>query len=238
MRVALLPVAALATACYRPTVPSGAPCETSADCPSSQDCIEGMCGGRLETGEPDALPPGAVVFVAGEDRSQVRDTEIASYSREENFNDQDHVSVDTPETTLIWFDLAGAPPGLTLVRATLQITTTDDASEDGGTVLVHRLLEKWDEATVTWNQRMAGMAWMMPGALPPSREQASIAELRPNKERTRFDVELPVELVRGWLADPATNLGLAIVRGTSSQHVHFGVREATRWSRLLLELRP
>ncbi len=237
MRGALLPavVLAAAAACYRPSIPAGAPCEETSECPEGQACIEGRCGG--DPAAPDG-PPGTVVLVVGDDRSQLRDTEVAGYAPNQNFNDQDHVSVDSVETSLIWFDLSGAPAGLVLAAATLELSTTDDADENGGTVLVHRMLEGWDENEVTWNERTENVPWLAPGAAPPSREAAPIAEVRPDRERARFSVSLPLEVVRAWLADPATNFGLALVRGTSQQHVHFGVREATRWSKLTLELRP
>ena len=45
-----------------------------------------------------------------------------------------------------------------------------------------------------------------------------------------------VALIREWIDLPATNHGVAIVRGTSLQHVHFQTRENDAWSTLVLEL--
>lgn len=245
MRGAHLPAVMLAAwlgvaaACYQPTVPAGARCAPSGACPGGAPCIAGVCGGgdpSMPDASPDS-PPGTMRIVIGEDRSQVRDAEVMGYDPDLNLGDGDHISVD-PEIALLWFDLSGVPGGLTLEKATLRLHTTDDADENNGTVHVYRLLESWDEAEVTWRSRAEGALWAGFGIEPPSRGDAPIAELRPNKEFTPFDVELPVELVRAWLADPGANFGLAFVRGMLNQHVHFGSRESPAWSKLTLELRP
>lgn len=231
----LLPAAVVAAACYGPRIPAGAPCVESRECPEGQACLDGACGGGPEGGS-DASP-GATVLVVGEERSELRDTELAPYAPDDNKGDVDHISVET-EVSLVWFDLSGVPAGATPVKATLNLHTTDDADEQGGTVLVYRMLEGWDEGAATWRAATATRQWPTPGAGPPAREDAPLVTLRPNREHAPFDVALPVEVVRGWLADPATNFGLVLVRGTSGQHVHFGSREGSRWSKLRLELRP
>ncbi len=250
MRVALLFVT-LVVACYQPQVPAGVRCSAAGDCPGGEPCVAGVCGGTAPgadaPGAADAAeaadaaidaPPGTMVVTIGTDKSQLRDTEIASYDPGVNFGDDNHFSVDTPEVGLLWFDLSGVPGGLTVTKATLRLATRDDADEAGGTVLVYRVLEAWNEAEVTWRARTAGALWTTPGAGPPSREDAYVAELQPNQEFASFEVALPASLVGAWLADPAKNHGLALVRGTSNQHVHFGSRESPAWSRLVLELRP
>jgi hypothetical protein len=246
MRGALLSSVMLAAACYQPAIQSGVPCSQSGDCPGGEACVAGVCGGTVTGPDaPDAMidaqidaPPGSTVFVAGADKGQLRDTELFADFPNDNYGDQDHFSVDDTEVGLVSFDLSGAPGGRTLVKATLRIVTTDDADEGGGTVRVYRMLESWTEAGATWTMRTAAEAWATPGAGPPSREVAPIATFSPDKVRTSYEVELPVDLVRAWLAQPASNFGLAFVRGTSTQHVHMGTRETAAWSKLTLELRP
>jgi hypothetical protein len=244
MRVALL-FATLAAACYQPQVPAGVRCSVSGDCPGGEPCVAGVCGGTAPgadaPGAPDAAidaPPGITVITIGTDKSQLRDTEVASYAPGSNFGGDDHFSIDTPEVGLLWFDLSDVPGGRTVVSATLRLVTSDDADEAGGTVRLYRLLEAWNEAEVTWMARTAAAPWAAPGAGPPSREATPVAELKPNKTFASFDVALPPSLVQAWLAEPAKNHGLALVRGTSTQHVHFGSRESPAWSKLVLELRP
>jgi hypothetical protein len=241
MRGALLSAVVLAAACYQPVVPSGVPCSASGECPGGEPCVAGVCGGteplRPDTMLPDT-PPETMMIVIGMDRTQLRDTEVNGYEPDSTSGDVDHFSVDGLETGLLWFDLAGVPPGLAVTKATLGLHTTDDADEAGGTVIVYRMLEDWDEAEANWANRAAGKAWSGIGARPPSRDEVPLATVRPDKRYTAYEVPLPTELVSGWLSLPSTNFGLAFVRGTSQQHVHFGSRESPTWSTLTLELRP
>ena len=249
MRGALLSSVMLAAACYQPAIQSGVPCSRSGECPGGEACVEGVCGGTVTGPDapdvPDAMPdamidapPGSTLFVAGADKTQLRDTEVASFDPAVNFGSDNHFSVDDPEVGLLWFDLSDAPGGLTLVKATLRVVTTDEADEDGKTVLVYRMLESWTEAEATWTMRAGNTPWSSPGAAPPSRAATPIATLSPKQVRTPYQVELPVDVVSAWLADPAQNFGLAFVRGTSGQHIHFGSRETNAWTTLTLELRP
>jgi hypothetical protein len=237
MRGALLLPVVLA-ACFQPTIPAGARCSERGDCPGGEPCIAGVCGGTepiMDAG-PD-VPPGTTVIVVGADRSQLRDTEVTGYDPDITSGEVDHFSVDELEVGLLAFSLPELPPGLTLQKATLELRTTDDADEGGGTVLVYRVREAWDELAATWIQRMPGTPWAKPGAASPSRDDDPIATLRPDREYATFTLALPVDLIRQWVADPEANHGLAFVRGTSQQHVHLGSRESPAWSKLTLELR-
>jgi hypothetical protein len=243
MRGALLSFVLLA-ACYQPAAPPGVPCSRAGDCPAGEACVAGVCGGAepgsdapVATDAPIDTPPGITLFVAGADKAQLQDTEIWLSFPGSNYGDQDHFSVDEDELGLVAFDLSGAPAGLTLVKATLRFVTADDADEDGGTVLVYRMLESWSELDATWTMRAQDLPWASPGAAPPSRAATPVATLQPNKTLTPFTAELPVDLVREWLADPASNFGLAFVRGTSGQHIHIATRETGLWSTLTLEMR-
>lgn len=236
MRGALLSAIGLATGCYQPVVPSGVPCSQSGECPRGESCVAGVCSGA-GAGEPDA-PPGSAMIVVGADRSQVRDTELWGDWPSDNYGNQDHFSVDDSESGVVAFDLSAVPPGRVPVKAVLRVVTADDASTEGGTVLLYRMRESWDEATATWMLREANRPWTAPGAGPPSRDAAPIAEFRPRLPFTAYEIEIPAEVVQGWLADPASNFGLAFVRGTSTRHVHISTRETDQWSTLTLELRP
>lgn len=242
MRGALLPAVVLTAACYQPAIPGGVPCAASGDCPGGAACVAGVCGGPgpgLDAADPPIdTPPGSTVIVVGMDRSQLRDTEVWKVNPSTNYGDQDHFSVDDGESGLLAFDLSGVPAGGAIARATLRVVTTDQASTDDGTVLLYRVLESWDEADATWMMRTTNAPWTSTGATPPSRETTPIAELRPNQKLTPFEVALPVDVIEGWRAAPATNFGLAFVRGTSTQHIHIATRETGLASTLTLELRP
>ena len=231
----------LGAACYQPSIPAGVPCSRSGECPGGEACVAGICGGPGIGGDaagPIDVPPGTTVVVVGLDRSELADTEISLPEPGTNLGTQDHFSVDDGESGLLAFDLSKVPAGLTVTKATLRVTTTDNASADGGTVLIYRMLERWEELTATWMVRTSTQTWSAAGAKPPSREADPIAELRPTRLLTPYDVPIPPAVVEGWRADPSTNHGLVFVRGTSTQHVHLAARDAGLWSTLTLELRP
>jgi hypothetical protein len=237
MRGALLLAIGCAAACYQPSIPSGVQCSQSGDCPVGQECVAGVCDGTGGVDFEVDAPAGSTVVTIGKDRSQLRDTELWNDYPNANYGDQDHFSVDFEESGVVAFDLSSVPPGLVPVKATLRVVTTDDASTDGGTVVLYRVLESWDEGTATWVQRAANTAWTGRGATPPSRDPAPVAEFRPRQPLTPYEIDIPVDVVKGWLADPASNFGLAFVRGTSTRHVHIATRETGLWSTLTLELR-
>jgi hypothetical protein len=231
----------LGAACYQPTIPAGVPCTRSGECPGGEACVAGICGGPGTGGDaanPIDVPPGTTVVVVGIDRSELADTELSLIDPGVNYGTQNHFSVDDGESGLLAFDLSKVPAGLAVTKATLRVVTTDYASADGGTVLLYRVLEHWEESTATWMVRTATRTWSAAGAKPPSREADPIAELRPSRLITPYDVSIPPAVVEGWRADPSTNHGLAFVRGTSTQHVHIATRDTGLWSTLTLELRP
>jgi hypothetical protein len=250
MRAALSSAAwVLAAACYQPTVPAGVPCSESRECAGGQACIQNVCGGptsapdapdapaSLDAPAPDA-PPGTLVLVVGSDPSHLRDTELWLDEPVSGHGGDSHFSVDNTELGLIKFNLSMVPAGATVLKATLGVYSADEASEDGGTVVVYRVREDWDEGEATWFERKSGQAWAKEGAQPPSRETTPLAELRPQQIFAPYEAELPLQVVQDWLAQPQSNFGIAIVRGTSVQHVHLRSRESGKWSTLRLELRP
>jgi hypothetical protein len=247
MRAALTSAAwVLAAACYQPAIPAGVPCSESRECPGGQACIQNVCGGPATT--PDApapsdgpapdVPPGTTVIVVGADKSQLRDTELWDEEPNVGHGDDNHFSVDDAERGLVKFLFGAVPPGAKVAKATLKLVTFDEASEDGGTVLVYRMREDWSEGEATWFERRAGEPWSTAGAGPPARDTVHVAEVRPQQIATPYETELPPQLVQEWIDQPQLNFGIAIVRGTSVQHVHMRTRETGAWSTLTLELRP
>lgn len=225
MSAARAAVLLLAAACYRPAPPAGVPCSLSNECPGSQLCIEGICEGEPSSGDAptDQGPQGRVVVIGDVD-TEIDDTFVWGITGEA---DQTHdgdveLSVDVLEVGMVRFDLAEASPDMRVMQATLRLQVFDDASEEGGTVGIHRMREQWVGSEATWNRARVGVPWRRAGAgAPESRDADPVAEVRPNTLGTAFDVELPVDLVQTWLENPGENFGLALVRGTAMQHVHF-----------------
>lgn len=247
----------MATGCYHPTIPSGAPCETSDDCPTSQACVASVCGGTEVTvdgpaggdASPDAADDAAVdapvdapidaailQVVIGDDPDELRDTTLQGAVPNQGFGAQGHMSVDDSEPSLVWFDLTAIPTTRTVVSATLSVPVADQASEAGGLVQLHRLRERWVEMEATWLSRTATLTWSTSGARAPAIDPTPVASFSPAAVATRYDVVLPPALVQAWIADPAANFGILFNEGTAPEHVHLGTRESASWCRLTLEL--
>lgn len=221
----------LVAACYHPTIPSGAPCETSRDCPGDLECVDRVCGGTPVDAAIDM--PVVKTLVLGD--SQLRDAEIWIDYPDMNYGMQAHVSNDVNESGLFWFDLTSISQKV--LKATFTIRTDADfAATSGGTVDVHRLREGWVESEATWMLRSATQAWSVAGAQPPARDAAPVASFMPNQVSTEFAVELPIDLVQVWIDDPATNFGIVLVRGTATEHVHFMSRETGYGATLALDV--
>jgi hypothetical protein len=237
----------LLAGCYRPTFPTGAACVDDGDCVNGQPCIENVCGGTASPPDPpdspaaqpdgppaDGAPP--VEIVLGDDADELRDVELLL--DEPNLGDGDHLSVDDDDFSVVRFDLSSIPSSATVLGAKLTVRTFDTAATDGGTILVHRLRESWDEASATWDMRNATQAWSTPGALPPSSDAAPVATMQPGAINTDYTVDLPVELVQAWVSTPDLNFGILFVVGTTEIHVHLRSRENSPNTRLTVTYRP
>jgi hypothetical protein len=240
MQVALL--VSLAGGCYNPTPVPLTPCDTTDQCPGTLECIDHRCGGSPNdaAGSDAFVPDGAMLahVVIGTSADDVRDTEIADYAPSTNFAADNHTSVDSGESSLIWFDIeAHVPSTKTVSSATLTVTVADEADEAGGTVEIHRLNESWVETEVTWTSRNAQIGWLAAGAQAPmSSDATAMATFRPDAIGKTIDVSLPISVVQDWVTTPGSNHGIIIVRGTSQEHVHINSRDsAGPWSKLAID---
>ena len=134
---------------------------------------------------------------------------------------------------LLRFDLRGQiPVGAIVNSAALQISAVlmlplNPVNSDFG---VHRLLEDWDESNVTWNSRLAGVAWSAPGA-------SGTADSVPNPSATVFVTGLGnytfsatanlISDVQAWLDDPTINFGWLLLSEEGGPYTarHFATRE-------------
>jgi hypothetical protein len=147
------------------------------------------------------------------------DTFLDSADRGANFGALEALrTADSPPATiLLRFDLAGAPDGAIARAAALTVWTTD-AGQDATRVRIFRVFEDWDEGSeagaagaASWDLRAPGQAWTKAGCGVGSRDAAARAEFEVDASSTRHEVALPTAVVQGWLDEPASNLGLALV---------------------------
>ena len=173
--------------------------------------------------EPDGPPPEPTTT----DHVASADTWINSQATNTNFSAQTILLTDggPPAVTLMQFDLSGIASTTQVISAELHVFTTTDEGEE---VTVFRLLEGWSEATATWNSRMAGVAWSAVGAAPPARGTTAVATFTPILESTEFAVAFDAPTVQGWVAEPATNFGIAITSVNMDGAVFFASESTTQ----------
>jgi hypothetical protein len=141
----------------------------------------------------------------------------------ENTNGVDFFVVDGDNiaTGLVRFDLSAIP--VTAVVTTAEITLYCD-TDPGQAVSVYQMLESWDEATATSNQRSTGVAWLGAGATPPSRGTTAIGTFTPGVANQTYTFAITTATAQTWVAMPAMNFGVAIAT-TNANGPRFGTRE-------------
>lgn len=127
--------------------------------------------------------------------------------------------------------------------ATLTVWTSD-AAQDPGEVRIYRVFEDWSEGGETgapgeasWDERQPGRAWSSPGCGVGSRDAAARAEMAIVAASTRHEVDLPASVVQGWIDDPSSNRGLALVAtgGAGVELVSGDSRDVARRPTLAIE---
>lgn len=125
---------------------------------------------------------------------------------------------DASPTTngLLRFDLSALPPGTPVTAVELHVATNVDSLESG-MMQFYAVLESWQEATVTWNERTTGVAWTNAGVSgPTSRGTQLLGEVAPNVDFTAYVLAIHVPTVQGWIDDPATNHGMVMISTSPS----------------------
>ncbi len=157
-------------------------------------------------------------------RGAAADTYLSASQPGANFGALDLVrTADSPAATiLLRFDLGDVPAGAVPQAVTLALSTSD-AAQDASRVRIYRVFEDWTEGgesgapgVASWDLRAPGQAWTSPGCGVGSRDAAARAEVAIDAPATRYQVELPTSVVEGWIADPASNLGLALIATSGS----------------------
>ena len=145
------------------------------------------------------------------------DTWLSENDRDENFGGAGVLrTADGPGATiLLRFDLAAAPAGA-VPRAVILAVSTSGGRQDAGRVNIHRVFEDWSEDEASWELRVSGQAWTRAGCGVGSRDAAARAQVSIDAPGTRYQVALPTSVVQGWIDDPASNRGLALVASSGS----------------------
>jgi hypothetical protein len=144
-----------------------------------------------------------------------------------------------PLVGLLRFDVSALPPGQAILDATISLIPVSGNPSDA--IDLYRVLEPWTEGTQTgnngvasWTDRMLGVAWTTAGCnAPGSRDSTSLATFHPPGTPTGVAATVALDaagvaVVQGWIANPASNAGFAIVTTGSGTPWLFPSREASQ----------
>jgi hypothetical protein len=151
----------------------------------------------------------------------------------DNFGSDKIISPDgsPPQVALLRFELTGIPKTAVIEQAELTLQETDSGGAD---VEFYRVLEAWDEGDksgaggcASWNCRMEGVPWTVPGcgytdSTHRSRAETSLGTMPPSTGKHSLEV---TATVAGWVAAPTTNFGFAMTE-SNSDGVDFASHEA------------
>ncbi len=128
---------------------------------------------------------------------------------------------------LIRFEDLDLPAGAKVVAASLTLTFVD-TYEEGQRVVGHYLKEPWATESgyggtgVGWTYRQTGVAWAEPGARGAGTDVFADHEFSyggfVSGQELRLTADLDVEIVQGWVDNPAMNHGVVLTVDLLDHH--------------------
>jgi len=164
---------------------------------------------------PDADPPDAgppVVITFGEGAADVQGVTADTWLSEDDpywtYGDSYRICVDNSpnEAGLLRFDLSAIPTDALVLAAELEVVVHEEL--ESGDAVAFALAEEWDEDTATWEERVEGIPWTDTGAGVDSQAPGLVAIFTPSALDS-YTVDLDVNTVQAWVADPQSNFGIA-----------------------------
>lgn len=148
-----------------------------------------------------------------------RDTYLDATQPSLNFGTQQGLrvagnSVAPEAATLLHWDLTGLPTDATVLAVDLNLEVLT-VTGGGNVFRIYPLQKSWDEAFATWNQHLVATNWSAGGARATADRDFTrvMGAVSPPAGPGAIAVPMAdagVAVVQGWIADPATNLGMVI----------------------------
>lgn len=121
-------------------------------------------------------------------------------------------------------DVDTLPPDAEILEASLALVFGSEIDESVR-LTVHRVTAAWSEEAATWDRRDLGEPWTQPGGdfdpVPVAELVIEAAGEPDSAAADTVDVELPPELVAGWLSGSEPNAGLILIQQTAGTSIEF-----------------
>jgi hypothetical protein len=127
---------------------------------------------------------------------------------------------------LLRWDVTDIPTGSHVLSASVILHVTDTTYD---TYDLYEIASNWIESEVTWEERVAGVPWQIPGAQGVEDRGTEIVGAITASSTGTYVIDLNpggVALVERWIDDPSTNHGLIVTHYDRPDSVQFASREA------------
>ncbi len=243
----------LLVGCYSPTPPQGLPCGDGDSCPSGQRCFDGFCSTPFGTDPDSALPDDGAATGDGSSQSlkfgersdaitdKMVDTFLVSEASQSanNFGVHTdlHLTSGALDPVLFHVDLSSIPRNARVTSAVLFLEVSFNRVDAGTKIRVFQVNESWTEGSGDHSagianqfQRHQDVVWSSDGAAPPSRGSTPAGNTMINtlvEVGNDLAIDVPVDLVQAWVADPSSNNGLALIVSATDFYCEVASSEAT-----------
>jgi predicted esterase len=166
------------------------------------------------------------------------DTTLSLWAPDGVYGNDSRIKLRAPNTFngLLRFDLSGVPdtPRVTGIRgAALSVHVLSSSNSNTSQVEGYQVNRAWDENEATWLQASSTQYWSQVGAngVPGDRQNTAVDDRMFETTDLRLGLDV-TDLVVGWIADPASNLGIVLRSEgdavqydvASSEHSNVGLR--------------
>ena len=130
--------------------------------------------------------------------------------------------------SLLRFELSSIPTGSTVSAASIELNLSNASST--GVYYVYALKRAFSESQATWNQAASGQAWQSPGARGANDRSSTSLGTITTSATGKYTLALNadgVAQVKAWIANPATNFGVALDNAANWDGLEFASSEAT-----------
>ena len=186
-------------------------CRRDADGPDAAPPADGsLPDAAVPDGPPPDTGPRTLVFGEGsaaDVRGVTADTTLDSSAPTTPLGASSELVMDTSprRVTLIRFDLRAIPTGSVIDDAELVWTVFDP--QPSNDARAQALVRPWSEASATWAEASAGVAWPNAGASGAAVDPAIVATFVPAADGV-YTVAIDAAVVQRWVDDPSGNFGL------------------------------
>lgn len=161
----------------------------------------------------------------------VTDTYISQWQPTTNYGDNVTMLVRQGDVrgTLVRFDLASLPGGITIQQAQLELYALSRSNAGNLTVEAYRVIRPWAEGQATWNLATTSTSWGVAGCNQEGTDRtAALVDSTVVNTVNAWHTWDITSAVQQWVASPGTNRGV-ILKGAGATSVEYSYVASEYW---------